>query len=99
MVIFTQVGPGRAFTSSFAPLASGWTASERAKVERETWEKRIASSFLFCLVRSFPLSRQGGRPVHVAQLSRPRLPPALTVASADCDFQRERLYNNNKNVF
>jgi len=33
-VIFTQVGPRRAFTSTFAPLACSWAASERAKVER-----------------------------------------------------------------
>ena len=33
-MIFTQVGPRRAFTSTFAPLACSWAASERAKVER-----------------------------------------------------------------
>ena len=96
-MIFTQVGPGRAFTSSFAPLACVWTTSERAKVERG--RERNVLLLLLCLVRSFPLSRQRGRPVQVAQLSRSRLPPALTVAGAHCDVQRERLFNNNKNVF
>ena len=46
-MIFTRVGRRRAFTSTFAPLACGWTASERAKVERGRERNELLHSLLF----------------------------------------------------
>jgi len=75
MVIFTQVGPGRAFTSSFAPLAWSWAASERARVERGNVGETYCFFFL-CMPRSFLSSLQTGGP------SRSRCPiVAIEVAT------------------
>ena len=60
-MIFTQVGPRRAFTSTFAPLACSWAASERAKVERGNVGETYCFFFLF-MPRSFLSSLQTGGP-------------------------------------
>ena len=77
-MIFTQVGPGRAFTSSFVPLTCGWTASERAKVERGN-VRETNCFFSFFLPGSFLSSLQTGGP------SRSRCPIVAIEVAAGVD--------------